>query len=583
MTLEELARTKGFSVAELTKFHVRDDLLGERVEIPYFDSDGVEYERVRLRFGDRKFLWSPGNEPLHLYGLWRPVPWDKPVIICEGESDCWSLWLNHVPAIGVPGASNYKLLNGSIFSDVKTLAIAEEPDEAGKSFAFDAAQQLFATGYKGEIYTIKFMPHKDARQAYNKEPEMMAHFYDGYVWRRRTKIEKAPPANGPRVFTFDEVDAMPQETHDWRIDGLVHEEGVVIVAARPKIGKSTLLRNMSLALARGEPFLGRVTKQCAVLWLALEESKSDVIEHFKKLGIAKGDAVGFHFGDPPRKALEWLNEVAEGYGAIVIDTLGKFFPQLINFNDYGEVNRHMRPMERFAHETHRTIFFAHHAGWAGEVRAQGSTAFAGAADCMLLLSEHSLLMRKLTSVQRGGDPFDKALLQFDRATDRVTLTGELHALTVETIEARILALFNGQSLTREQILRSTGSNSVNGREALVRLIERGDLVMVGGRGVRGKPAEYMPKGAGSVVAFPELRSLNLVDTECNTLHALDLEKTHNGPGNATSIIIVGGVRDDAAHVHGCAVCHELRAHYDLVDGRAWCTVCYDAGRRPEST
>lgn len=580
MTLEELAKAKGFSVEELTRFHVRDDLFGERVEIPYFDASGDEYERIRLRFSDRKFSWSAGDEPIHLYGLWKPVPWDKPLIVCEGESDCWSLWLNHVPAIGVPGASNYKLLHGSMFADVKTVAITEEPDEAGKSFAFDCAQQLYATGYKGEVVTIRFAPNKDARQAYNNEPAMLAHFYDGYVWRRRTPIAKAAPVHGPRIYTYAELLALPPEEHHWRIDGIVHEEGLVIVVARPKVGKSTLLRNLTLSLVRGEPFLERATKQCSVMWLALEESKADVMEHFGKLGIRADDAIGFHFGDPPQKSLAWLNEVAEGYGAIVIDTLGKFFPQLQNFNDYGEVNRALRPMERFAHDTHRTILFAHHAGWSGEVRAQGSTAIAAAADSMLLLNEYSALRRSLSSVQRGGNPFDKAVLLFERESNRITLGTGIHENAIGNQEQHIENLFAGEPLTREQILR--GGNTANRREALAAMIRNGALVVVSGAGTKGNPLRYLPKSqAGNrssvVIPFPEIPGRPSADPERPPISRMDLALPQNGP----AITIVGAL--SVTNVTPCAVCGEVRAAYRLSDQRAWCAVCYDAGHRPAST
>ena len=44
-----------------------------------------------------------------------------------------------------------------------------------------------------------------------------------------------------------------------------------VFAAKPKVGKSTFARNLAMAVARGNPFLGRNTAKGPVVYLALEE------------------------------------------------------------------------------------------------------------------------------------------------------------------------------------------------------------------------------------------------------------------------------------------------------------------------
>lgn len=584
VTVEELAKAKGFTVEQLERFHVRDELFGEGVEIPYLDARGTEFPRVRVRYGDRKFAWTPGKAPLQLYGLWRPVAWGDSLVVVEGESDCWALWANLIPAIGVPGASNFSLLNGALFKGVKYIGVAQEPGEAGSAFPFNCAQQLYASGFMGEVSAVRFTPYKDAREAYLDNPEMVCHFFESAPWKQRSRIQRAAPRHGPRITTYAELLDQPPEVHHWRIDGLVHDDGVALLSSLPKIGKSTLLRNLALAIVRGEKFLDRATAQTPVVWVALEESKSHVLESFRKLGLTRDDAIAFHFGDPPTHTFDWIREVSEGYGAIIIDTLGKFFPRIQRFEDYAEMNRTMRDAERFARETHRTLFFAHHSPWSDQTRGLGSTALAGATDANLVLKGYSTNRAILSSAQRGGTPFDRVIVVYDRATDRVSLGESRHEATIETFEARILALFeHGEPLTREQILRVVSGNMAAKSEALGVMLRSGALVVVGGAGTKGNPLHYLPRSkAGDrtsvVLAFPSSHSDSPVAQ--TSTEPDGGERNRNGTTMERALLLVGGVHDN---LRSCAVCGNDAPGYDLADGRRWCTACYDRGDRPEST
>jgi RecA-family ATPase len=68
------------------------------------------------------------------------------------------------------------------------------------------------------------------------------------------------------------------------VDGLLPSGGFSLVAAKPKVGKSTFARCLGLSVACGEPFLGRRTQQGAVIYLALEEKRAEVRKHFQAMG-----------------------------------------------------------------------------------------------------------------------------------------------------------------------------------------------------------------------------------------------------------------------------------------------------------
>lgn len=70
-------------------------------------------------------------------------------------------------------------------------------------------------------------------------------------------------------------------------------EGTCILSAKPKLGKSWLALAMCLALARGDNFLGRKTKQCSTLYLDLETSESLQQKRLRKM--LKGEKVPDRF------------------------------------------------------------------------------------------------------------------------------------------------------------------------------------------------------------------------------------------------------------------------------------------------
>ena len=87
----------------------------------------------------------------------------------------------------------------------------------------------------------------------------------------------------------------PEPPIVWVVDGLLAEDSLTMLSAYPKEGKSTFARHLALAVARGEEFLGRPTKQGKVLYFALEEMERDVRAKFRALGVEKGDPLLLRF------------------------------------------------------------------------------------------------------------------------------------------------------------------------------------------------------------------------------------------------------------------------------------------------
>jgi hypothetical protein len=74
--------------------------------------------------------------------------------------------------------------------------------------------------------------------------------------RRVVDAEENPPPEMPAVPTLDALLAQPPDPIRYRVDRLMPIDGRVILSARRKLGKTTLLGNLIRALVDGTPFLG---------------------------------------------------------------------------------------------------------------------------------------------------------------------------------------------------------------------------------------------------------------------------------------------------------------------------------------
>ena len=147
LTIEQLAEAKGIPAQWLIDHKLAKQGKGG-VEIPYRNEEGEEAAlRIRLNLcklkSDNRFIWEKGK-PVMPYGLWllREQRVLGKVIIVEGESDCWTLWYNGFPSIGIPGARNWKKSWAKHFNGFSKIYVWVEPDEAGRGFLSDLVTDM---------------------------------------------------------------------------------------------------------------------------------------------------------------------------------------------------------------------------------------------------------------------------------------------------------------------------------------------------------------------------------------------------------------------------------------------------------
>ncbi len=174
LTVAELALAKRIDEGFLRSIGVSDVRYGggKAVRIVYFNEDGSE-SAIRYRTslaGQDRFKWKSGAR-VRLYGLdrLRDAVSAGYVVLNEGESDTWTCWQARIPAIGVPGASNWRDDRDAVHLDgVPAIYVVIEPDQGGEAFR----DRLTKSRIRDRLYLIDLSPFgvKDLSDLYLDDP-----------------------------------------------------------------------------------------------------------------------------------------------------------------------------------------------------------------------------------------------------------------------------------------------------------------------------------------------------------------------------------------------------------------------------
>ena len=123
------------------------------LKLPYYNEEKTDHI-FRKRYANKEFRWSWGSSgKLILYGDWRLPEIRKSgwAILVEGESDTQTLWYLDFPALGVPGAANFRPKMVPKLQDLK-LFVHVEPDKGGETFLQKVTKVLREEEFIGEVY-----------------------------------------------------------------------------------------------------------------------------------------------------------------------------------------------------------------------------------------------------------------------------------------------------------------------------------------------------------------------------------------------------------------------------------------------
>lgn len=191
-------------------------------------------------------------------------------------------------------------------------------------------------------------------------------------------------------------------------EGLLPFGSLTVLAAFPKVGKSTFIAPLMLAVAKGKPFLDRPTTHTPVLYLAIEEHPRDVKARLLGWGRAKDDLLWIHEGllfKSEMKAIEAF-VLENKVGLVVLDTLTAWW-HVENENDNSEVLRAVEPWLHLARASEASILLVHHTRKAGGEDGRGvrgGSSLVGAVDQIITLERQpkDRRVRRLDVLGRYG-------------------------------------------------------------------------------------------------------------------------------------------------------------------------------------
>jgi hypothetical protein len=156
--------------------------------IPYKGNDGqVTAIRYRTNLtGDDRFKWKQGAK-VSMYGLWKlaKITSDEFTVLVEGESDCHTLWYHGIPALGLPGATNFNdTRDATYLKRFKTIYVVIEPDKGGETLK----NALKNSSILNQVKVVNFGKHKDPSGLYLSSPK-------AFKKRLERKFRRAVPLN----------------------------------------------------------------------------------------------------------------------------------------------------------------------------------------------------------------------------------------------------------------------------------------------------------------------------------------------------------------------------------------------------
>jgi hypothetical protein len=318
----------------------------------------------------------------------------EPVLIVEGEKDAdTAVELGFCGTTNSSGSKHWTDAHAACFRDADVV-ICLDNDEAG------ARADRLAKSLKGIARRVRVLDfaqvipgftHKgdftDWVEKFGGSAEHLVQILD-----QLTDFRSKPPVSTFGAQTSGTIAKKPV-VYDWLIKHLIERNGILIIAGESMAGKSFLVMDMGMKIARGLDYAGHKTRQGAVIHMAVEDGKGTELRHkgYRKAnGISPDTDVPYVIMDPfanggmgfslmddaqvdkfIAECLEWK----EYYGSlefIIIDTLA-MATEGMDENSSGEASKVLGRVNRIRERTGATVAVVHHMN-AGGTKVRGSTA-----------------------------------------------------------------------------------------------------------------------------------------------------------------------------------------------------------------
>lgn len=456
--------------------------------------------------GQGGWLWKLDGVrrlPYALPELIAAVKTGDTIFIPEGEKDCRILQQRGLVATtNSEGAGNWHNHFAEFFRGAQVVLLPDNDDEGRQHIAKVSRNLAPVVKWLKRVELPGLPKHGDVSdwlKAGHTVDELLA-LVDKAPIIRPEDLSDAEDHRGLELTSLADLLQESDEELPWLVDTLLPSRGFSLLAGKPKAGKSTFARCLALVVARGEPFLGRETTKGPVVYLALEEKRSEIRKHFREMGANGDEAIYTFAATAPTDALERIRTVAEAKhpALIIIDPLFRL-TRVKDGNDYAQVTQALEPLLALARETGSHVLCAHHLGKgerSGGDAILGSTAIFAAVDTALILKRLEYY-RTLASIQRYGEDLEETVLRFDTTTRTISL-GELKEkedeqriakAILEYLEACEQEEARQEAPTEPEITAAVEGWNRLKRSAIRSLVNERKVERVG-KGARGDPFRY---------------------------------------------------------------------------------------------
>lgn len=410
-SVENVAAAMGLTVKDL---FVDKPKVQERPTITeiYTYPNGAQ----KLRYSDKHFgwrqpdgkggwIWNRKGLPRSLYiaGKLSGV-----MAVAEGEKDANTLHRLGWDAVSAEDGAGEDKWHSEYTEQLKGrhVLIFQDNDDKGKAFAQETAAALNGSAKSVRVLDLSTvwpdMPEKA------DVSDMVEHYGDERACQLIADLtHNTPewtPQSGPSVFDTFGFFSVPDLTDEERkppefiVEGMI-PCGLSFLSGPPKARKTFLALQMAAAVATGNPFLGRSTKKCDVVYLDLEGSKSRVSTRSDRMTIQIPrnvyitNRVQKKLSDGLVEELRKLHRERPQIRLVIIDTYSRARGNVKGggANAYDQDVAFLEPVQQMAIEENIAILFIHHdkkgAGFASDSfeRLSGTMGISGSADAVLNL------------------------------------------------------------------------------------------------------------------------------------------------------------------------------------------------------
>ena len=237
---------------------------------------------------------------------------------------------------------------------------------------------------------------------------------------QRYKNGTHPYGDQQEIHSAKELDEMELPDVQFFVEDLI-PEGLTLLAAPPKMNKSWFALAAGLAIAKGERFLGKKTKQCGVLYMALEDSWGRLQRRQRKILKGSEAPENFNFVIESKSIFSGLIGQMEGHlknypdtKFIIIDTLQRVRENVrSNKSAYAEDYKEMTELHKFYKEHGVAILVVHHTKKSKDDdrfnNISGSQGILGSSDTSIVFDkknrEDTIIDLSITGrdIENGGD------------------------------------------------------------------------------------------------------------------------------------------------------------------------------------